>query len=209
MQKWTATLSLGLAFCGVIQVCAAQTPVQTWETTRESVQQTRQATGPRSSEQEAAARMMLRQFHTFLTGDDVFNPERVAQVLSVTIVSRSGRYSATSPDIITLRPTGQDTPITNVRLILKPEVGQVFRGSEVSISLSSVRFGCITLSDLGAVFGNSYQSARKLPFVPSWPVEIPIDVAIYRVSGRPERTVTFAYHFLDCLGSIETLEQLL
>ena len=218
MMGWLAECRRTLAVTKVLLVsallgtssqgCAAQTAIQTWEGRQDSVQQTRRSAGPRTAEREAAARAALQRLHATILSDNVFDPSLLAQQLYLSISERSGRFSPTSPEFVTLRPTQQDTPITSVSLILKPESGRVFRGSEIRISLSSEHFGCMTLADVTATFGRGYEPATQLPFQPPWPVEIPIDVAVYRFDGPPRRVVSFNYRFLDCLGSIEVLELL-
>lgn len=191
---------------GSLQGCAAQTATQIWESRQDSVQQTGRAAGPRSQESEARARALLQRFRVFLLSDGIFDPERAVQGLGLEIAQRSGRFRSTSPEYLAFRPTGQDTPVTGASLILKPEAGRVFRGSELRIFLSSERFGCITLADMEAVFSSGYEAVHGLPLPPGWPREIPVDVALYRVDEQPRRAMSFSFHFVDCLASIQIQE---
>ncbi|MGX9966000.1 hypothetical protein ACVFYP_21920 [Roseomonas sp. F4] len=204
---WTA-LFVGLVLGGALPGCAKQPPVLIWEGRQESVQQTRQSAPNRGAEGERAARAALQDFRALLSRADAFDPDRVAQALALSITERSGRYRPTSPEFVTLRPRRPDTPITSVRIILKPETGRSLRGSQITMALSSERFGCITLADVTAVFGEGYEAERNLPFQPPWPVEVPVDVAVYRIDATPPRSVSFGFRFLDCLGSIDALELL-
>lgn len=186
------------------QLASGQTVIRTGESETRSVQHTREAAGPRSAEQVAQARALLSQLHPFLYRDDVFNPERAADALGLVVTRRSGRVSPSpdAPELGSLGPGAEPSRITNASFVLFPETSRSPNGNELRIALTSEGFGCITLSDMEAVFGSGYEAARQLPFQPQWPVEIPIDVAVYQVGTPLRRAISFSYHFLDCLGGI-------
>ncbi len=207
-RKHAISLLVGSILFGCLRSGAAQTAIQTWEGRQESFQQDRRSAGARTQQGERAARATLRQLYEFLVDDNPFDPDRAARALALAITERSGRFTPSSLEFVVLKPTSQATPITAVSIVLKPETASAFRGNELRISLSSERLGCITLSDLEVVFGSAYEPARKLPFQPPWMVEIPVDVAVYRIDGPQRRSISFNFQFLDCLGSIETLELL-
>ena len=138
----------------------------------------------------------------------MFVPEKVGKALRLPLMTRSGRYRPTSPDLVSLRPDGGDSAITGASLILKPETGQVFRGSELGIAFSSERFGCFTVADVEEVIGSAYENMPSLPFPPPYPKEVPVDAAVFRIAGTVSKIVAFKLHYMDCLGSIEVIEGL-
>lgn len=199
------TFAICLTLAGGWQPAMGQIVTHTGESETRSAQHTREAGGPRSAEQVAQARAVLGQLRPFLYGDDVFNPERAAAALGLVVARRSGRVSPSpdAPELGSLGPGAEPSRIANAAFVLFPEASRSPNGNELRIALTSEPFGCVTLSDMEAVFGTGYEATRQLPFQPPWPVEIPIDVAVYQVGAPLRRTISFSYHFLDCLGGIK------
>lgn len=200
----TGTFAICLALMVGRQSAMGQNVIHTGESETRSVQHTREAAGPRSAEQVAQARALLRQLHPFLYSDDVFNPERAADALGLVVARRSGRVSPSpdAPELGNLGPGAEPSRIASAAFMVFPERSRAPNGNELRIALTSERFGCITLADMEAVFGSGYEASRQLPFQPPGPVEIPIDVAVYQAGTPLRRAISFSYHFLDCLGGI-------
>ncbi|MEO3472932.1 hypothetical protein AAFN86_13770 [Roseomonas sp. CAU 1739] len=156
----------------------------------------------------AQARAVLWQLRPFLYSDDVFIPERAADALGLVVARRSGRVSPSpdAPELGSLGPGAEPSRIAGAAFVVFPERSRSPNGNELHIALTSERFGCITLADMEAVFGSTYEASRQLPFQPPWSVEIPVDVAVYPVEAPLRRTISFSYHFLDCLGGIDVWE---
>ena len=201
-------VAAGLAVTSSVRMSWAQTVIQTGETRTESVQRTRETAKPRTAADDGEIRATLQRIRALVWSDDVFVPEKVGQSLRLPSMTQSGRYRPTSPNLVSLRPDNSASAISGATLILKPETGQVFRGSELRIAFSSEQFGCFTVADMEEVIGSAYEKMQSLPFPPPYPKEVEVDAAIFSIAGTVPKIAAFKFHYMDCLGSIEVVEGL-